>query len=36
MATTKENLEAAFCGESEAYQKYMAFAKKAKKTDLRT
>jgi rubrerythrin len=31
MATTQENLETAFCGESEAYQKYMAFAKKAKK-----
>ncbi len=31
MSTTKENLEVAFRGESEAYQKYMAFAKKAKK-----
>lgn len=31
MATTKENLQSAFCGESEAYQKYSAFAKKAQK-----
>lgn len=31
MPTTKENLETAFCGESEAYQKYSAFAKKAEK-----
>jgi rubrerythrin len=31
MATTKENLQSAFCGESEAYQKYAAFAKKAEK-----
>lgn len=29
--TTKENLEIAFSGESEAYQKYSAFAKKAQK-----
>lgn len=29
--TTKENLQIAFSGESEAYQKYMAFAKRAKK-----
>ncbi|MDY0115982.1 MAG: rubrerythrin family protein [Sulfurimonadaceae bacterium] len=31
MPTTLENLKTAFCGESEAYQKYMAFAKKARK-----
>lgn len=29
--TTQENLQTAFSGESEAYQKYMAFAKRAKK-----
>jgi rubrerythrin len=31
MPTTQENLETAFGGESQAYQKYSAFAKKAKK-----
>lgn len=31
MPNTKENLEVAFCGESEAYQKYSAFAKQAQK-----
>jgi rubrerythrin len=31
MPTTKENLETAFGGESQAYQKYSAFAKKAQK-----
>ncbi|WP_373071757.1 rubrerythrin family protein [Sulfurimonas sp.] len=31
MSTTQENLEAAFGGESQAYQKYSAFAKKAEK-----
>lgn len=31
MPTTQENLETAFCGESQAYQKYAAFAKKAQK-----
>jgi len=31
MSTTKENLEIAFGGESQAYQKYSAFAKKAEK-----
>lgn len=34
MPTTKENLDTAFCGESEAYQKYTAFAKKAEKDGL--
>lgn len=32
--TTKENLETAFGGESQAYQKYSAFAKKAEKDGL--
>lgn len=32
--TTKENLETAFGGESQAYQKYSAFAKKAQKDGL--
>ena len=32
--TTQENLETAFGGESEAYQKYSAFAKKAEKDGL--
>lgn len=31
MPTTKENLEIAFGGESQAYQKYSAFAKQAQK-----
>lgn len=31
MPTTKENLDTAFSGESQAYQKYSAFAKKAQK-----
>ena len=31
MATTKENLDTAFSGESQAYQKYSAFAEKAEK-----
>jgi rubrerythrin len=31
MASTKENLKAAFAGESQANQKYRAFAKKAEK-----
>ena len=31
MATTKENLEAAFAGESQAFQKYTNFADKAEK-----
>jgi rubrerythrin len=31
MATTEENLKEAFAGESQAYQKYSAFAKKAEK-----
>ena len=31
MADTTENLKTAFCGESEAYQKYKAFAKQAQK-----
>ncbi len=31
MATTNENLKAAFAGESQAYQKYLAFAKEAEK-----
>lgn len=31
MATTKENLQEAFAGESQANQKYRAFAKKAEK-----
>ncbi len=31
MPTTQENLETAFSGESQAYQKYSAFAKKAEK-----
>jgi len=31
MATTKENLQTAFAGESQANQKYRAFAKKAEK-----
>lgn len=34
MADTKENLEVAFRGESEAYQKYVAFAKQAQKDGL--
>jgi rubrerythrin len=34
MPTTKENLEAAFSGESQAYQKYAAFAKAAEKEGL--
>jgi rubrerythrin len=29
MATTEDNLQEAFAGESQAYRKYMAFAKKA-------
>ncbi len=32
--TTQENLETAFSGESQAYQKYAAFAKKAQKDGL--
>lgn len=31
MPTTQENLKSAFAGESQAYQKYVAFAKKAEK-----
>ena len=31
MATTKDNLKEAFSGESQANQKYRAFAKKAEK-----
>ena len=31
MATTKENLSEAFAGESQAFQKYSAFAKKAER-----
>ncbi|MBV5304061.1 MAG: rubrerythrin family protein [Chlorobium sp.] len=31
MATTKENLKEAFAGESQAFQKYLAFAKEAEK-----
>ena len=31
MATTTENLSEAFAGESQAFQKYSAFAKKAEK-----
>ena len=31
MATTKDNLKEAFAGESQANQKYRAFAKKAEK-----
>ena len=31
MSTTKDNLEEAFAGESQAYQKYRSFAKKAEK-----
>ncbi|MCA2002527.1 MAG: rubrerythrin family protein, partial [Chloroflexi bacterium] len=31
MSTTKENLKEAFAGESQAFQKYRAFAKKAEK-----
>jgi rubrerythrin len=31
MATTNENLKAAFGGESQAFQKYLAFAKEAEK-----
>jgi rubrerythrin len=34
MPTTKENLDTAFSGESQAYQKYSAFAKKAEKDGL--
>lgn len=34
MPTTKENLEGAFAGESQANQKYRAFAKKAEKEGL--
>lgn len=34
MPTTQENLETAFCGESEAFQKYSAFADKAEKDGL--
>ena len=34
MPTTKENLDVAFSGESQAYQKYSAFAKKAEKDGL--
>ena len=34
MATTLENLKEAFAGESQAYQKYMAFAAKARKEGL--
>ena len=34
MPTTQENLETAFGGESQAYQKYSAFAKKAEKDGL--
>lgn len=34
MPTTKENLSTAFAGESQAYQKYIAFAKKAEKDGL--
>ncbi len=35
MATTKENLEAAFAGESQAFQKYTNFADKAEKDGAR-
>jgi rubrerythrin len=31
MATTKENLKEAFAGESQAFQKYLAFSKEAEK-----
>ncbi|HVN48947.1 MAG TPA: ferritin family protein, partial [Bacteroidota bacterium] len=31
MSTTLENLKEAFAGESQAFQKYKAFAKKAEK-----
>ncbi|HEX2960509.1 MAG TPA: rubrerythrin family protein [Ignavibacteriales bacterium] len=34
MSKTQENLKEAFSGESQAYQKYMAFAKKAEKDGL--
>ncbi|MCU7497317.1 MAG: rubrerythrin family protein [Ignavibacteria bacterium] len=34
MSTTQENLKEAFAGESQAYQKYLAFAKKAEKDGL--
>ena len=34
MSTTQENLDTAFSGESQAYQKYAAFAKKAEKDGL--
>ena len=34
MPTTSENLDTAFSGESQAYQKYTAFAKKAEKDGL--
>ena len=34
MPTTSENLDTAFSGESQAYQKYSAFAKKAEKDGL--
>lgn len=34
MGSTKENLEQAFAGESQAYQKYRAFASKAEKEGL--
>ena len=34
MPTTQENLDTAFSGESQAYQKYSAFAKKAEKDGL--
>lgn len=34
MASTRENLETAFAGESQAYQKYRAFAIKAEKDGL--
>ena len=35
MATTKDNLESAFAGESKAFQKYKAFAKKAERDGFR-
>lgn len=34
MATTVDNLKAAFAGESQAFQKYLAFAKEAEKAGL--
>jgi rubrerythrin len=35
MATTSDNLKEAFAGESQAYQRYKAFAKKAEKEGLK-